>query len=450
MPALIAKVGTITVPDVNGEQDGFDYSLHSIECHGLAVGGDAVSLSPPSTVSASLTDLSLSCSASWHFSLHSWPHFPSGSGTADVAVSQGVVGAAAALNASAALRPSLLCTAASLSIGRVDITLHGSALDWLLNLFKSQLEGAIRGALDKSLPPVVEAFINTDGNAFLATIPIVAPIPVRPPYNISQARFGFVAPPATADTYLGLSVQGDVTPLGFAGVPPVAPPALPPPGAGDGGFMVVGRFSPYTLLTAAWTFYSAGLFSWPVPPREVPLGLNVTAAYALIAPGMPKAFPGAAVALAISLAGEPVVAISPSGINASAPLNITFLALPAGGSGEGVEAFSLAVGGAFSLVVTVAPSPTAPGSLVFAGRLQYLAADIALADTRVGPVAVNLLQGLVDVVLPLIVDSVNGDLQKGFPLPPIPGVAFSNATQLALGGGFAQLEANFTFAPAGR
>ena len=445
VPSLIAKVGTINVPDVNGNQDGFDYSLHSIECHGLAVGGEGVALSPPSTIGVTLSGVTLTCSAGWHFNLHSWPHFPDGSGTADVSVSQGVVSVGAALNASA-LRPSLLCTAASLAIGRVDITLHGSALDWLLNLFKSQLEGAIRSALDKSLPPVVAAFVDQDGNAFLGALPIAVPVPARAPYNVSQARFGFVAAPSTAGAYLGLAVQGDVTPLGFAGVPPVAPPALPPPFAGDSGFMVVGRFSPYTLLSAAWTFYSAGLFSWAVPPAGVPLGLNATSAYALIAPGLPKAFPEGTVALGIALSGLPALAIAPGGINASAPLNISFLVTPAGGGGA-QEAFTLAVAGAFSLAVAVEPSPSAPGSLVFAGRLQYLAAGVALADTRVGPVAVRLLQGLVDLVLPLLVDSVNGDLEKGFPLPPIPGVRFANATQLALADGFAQLEANFTFAP---
>lgn len=446
VPALIAKVGTITVPDVNGNKDGFDYSLHNIECHGLAVGSEAVSLTPPSTIGATLNGVSLTCSAAWHFNLHSWPHIPDGSGTADVSVSQTTVTVGAALNATPALRPSLLCTTSALSIGKVDITLHGSALDWLLDLFKSELEGAIRSALNKALPPIVQQFVDQDGNAFLGTLPIVAPIPVRYPYNISQARFGFVAPPATAGSYLGLSVQGDVTPLGFGGVPPVAPPALPPPSAGDGGSMVVGRFSPYTLLTAAWTFYSAGLFAWAVPARDVPLGLNATAAYALIAPGLPKAYPGGSVALGIALVGEPVLSITPAGINATAPLNISFVATPAGG-GAAAEAFTLRVAAAFSLSVTVSPAPGAPGSLVFAGRLQYLAATIALADTRVGSVAVRLLQGLVDVVLPLIVASVNGDLQKGFPLPPIPGVSFENATQLALGEGFAQLEADFTFTP---
>ena len=49
---------------------------------------------------------------------------------------------------------------------------------------------------------------------------------------------------------------------------------------------------------------------------------------------------------------------------------------------------------------------------------------------------------------PLIVASVNGDLAKGFPLPAIPGLAFTNASSLQLNEGYAAFLADFTFAPA--
>ena len=256
-----------------------------------------------------------------------------------------------------------------------------------------------------------------------------------------------MAPPLTAGGALGLAVQGDVAPLNSAAVPPVPPPALPPPSAGDGGFMVVGRFSPYTLLSAAWTYLSAGLCAWPIPSRSVPLGFNSTAAYGLIAPGLPKAYPGGAVSLQLALAALPLLTIAPGGISASAPLTMGFVVAPAGGAGAPVLAFTLNATTALSLAVAVAPSPAAAGALVFSGTLAYLSATLALAGSEVGPVSVGLLQGLADVVLPLIVASVNAELQRGFPLPPIPGVAFTNATQLALFDGFAQMDANFTFAP---
>ena len=69
-----------------------------------------------------------------------------------------------------------------------------------------------------------------------------------------------------------------------------------------------------------------------------------------------------------------------------------------------------------------------------------------LGNSTVGPVpGVGLLQALVDIVLPLVTLIVNGDLAKGFPLPPIEGVAFTNTSGLVLMEGYAQLAANFTF-----
>jgi len=448
LPVLESKIGSITIPDINGNKDGFDYKMTSVRCASFNIASATVVLAPPAALTAALAGVSVACSADWSFKLHSWPHVPDGSGSADVAVSSTTAALAVALGARA-LRPNLTATAASLTIGAVDITLHGSAWDWLLDIFKGDLESAVRGALDKSFPPAIVDFVNTDGNAALEKIPISVPIVVRAPYNISEARFGFTAPPVATASFLCLAVQGDVVPLNSSAEPPVPAPALPPSDASDAAFMVEGRFSPYLLESAAWTYFQAGLTNWPIASADVPLGLNRTAAYALIAPGLPAAFPGGAVALTVAFAGVPALtmaAAAAGGITAAAPVTIGWSVTPAVG-GPPQPAFALSVAARLSLDVGVAPSPTAPGSLVFSGELAYLSANISLASTAVGPVAVGLLQVLVDAVLPLVVATLNGDLARGFPLPPIAGVAFTNATALALREGYALFRADFTFSP---
>jgi len=60
---------------------------------------------------------------------------------------------------------------------------------------------------------------------------------------------------------------------------------------------------------------------------------------------------------------------------------------------------------------------------------------------------VALLQDLVDILLPTIVAVLNGQLSSGFPLPPIPGIAFQGAAALELEQGFAVFGANFTYTP---
>ena len=399
LPFLSKKIGTITIPDISGNQDDINYHLSAIACQSFNFGTGAVSFAPPTDLSLQLSGISVACAANWHFELASWPHFPSGSGSLDAAVSKTSASATVRL-AEAALRPTLDCLNAQLSIGSIDISFHGdNALDWLLNLFKSLIGNAVSGALDKAFGPTISAFITEDGNKFLASIPIAVPITARPPYNISEARFGFVAPPAVQPTLFEIAVQGDVVPLGFSGVPPVAPPTIPPFNS-TSSYMVEGRFSPYTLLAAAWTYTSADLLQWSVPSAEIPLGLNSTSGYALIAPGLSKAYPGgASVSLFLSVGEAAPLSLSMQplengGVRANATLELDFLVGP-----SKALAFSLLADTSLSLGVTVQPDPQHPGSLVFAGTLAYLHSTLTLANSTVGAVSVGLLQGLVDLVL---------------------------------------------------
>jgi len=82
-------------------------------------------------------------------------------------------------------------------------------------------------------------------------------------------------------------------------------------------------------------------------------------------------------------------------------------------------------------------------SLVFNGTLAYLHAQLSLQNSTVGPVNVLLLEAIADLVLPILVASVNGDLAKGFPLPPIPGVSFTNTTDIQMQDNYAVFSADF-------
>ena len=404
LPFLSKKIGTISIPDINGGQDGFDYSLSAIQCNSFTFGSGVVGLTPPATLALTLSGIGVSCSANWHFALHSWPHFPSGSGNLDASVSS-TSAALSVVMSESNLRPVLACPGATLSIGNIDISFHGdSALDWLLDLFKSLIDNAVKGSLDKAFGPIVQSFVNEDGNAFLATIPIAVPINARAPYNISEARFGFVQAPSINPTCMGIAVQGDVVPKNFTGVPPVPAPATPPFNSSDGLYMVEGRFSAYTLQSAAWTYASARLLQWALPSTALPLGLNSTAAYGLIAPGLAKAYPGAAVSLNLSVgeASPIAIAINPTpagGILALAVLQLDFVVQGGAAAPQPLVAFSILANTSFSLAVSIVPDPLHPGSLVFSGDLAYLKSALAVGNSTVGPVSVGLLQGLVDITL---------------------------------------------------
>jgi hypothetical protein len=124
LPFLTKKIGTITIPDISGNKDEFDYKLSAIQCTNFAIGSGAVAFAPPSTLALDLAGISVACTANWHFNLSPWPHQPSGSGSLDASVSSTTAALTVTLSA-AALRPTLACPSASLSVGSIDIAFHG-------------------------------------------------------------------------------------------------------------------------------------------------------------------------------------------------------------------------------------------------------------------------------------------------------------------------------------
>lgn len=90
---------------------------------------------------------------------------------------------------------------------------------------------------------------------------------------------------------LSVCLQGDVVPIANPVSPPITPSTLPPFNANDGSYYGQLQLSSYTAMSAAYTYYSAGLTEWLVPSTSIPMGLNTTAAYILIAPNLPLDYP---------------------------------------------------------------------------------------------------------------------------------------------------------------
>jgi LBP / BPI / CETP family, C-terminal domain len=450
LPLLEAKVGALNIPDLPFNQDGFEGSVNSIKCQNLVVASSGVTLAAPGAVDVALSGVSVACSANWDFKLSSWPHFPDGSGSVDIAVSQ-TTAAVGVTFAVAALHPQLVATAATVNVGSIDLTFHGSVLDWILNLFKSNIENAVRSALQNDFGGAVSDFLSTDVNKELAALNLDLALAAPAPYNISEARFGFVQAPAVAPggAFIAVAMQGDVVPIASPDAPlPLPPPALPPlSNATAGARYVAAYISPYTLLSAAYTYFSAGLMQWRVAPADIPLGFNSTSAYALIAPGFAPAFPaGAAVALAVTVSGVPGCAMAAAGgVAVDLPLRVAFQAQLANGSFQ--EAFVLNVGAALSLALGVAPNPKVAGGLVISGKLGYVDASVSLNETSVGAVNAPLLGFMTNLTIELVLVPVfNELLAVGIPLPAASGLTLTNAS-IAIDDGFAVFSSDFLFAP---
>ena len=261
LPLLEAKVGSLNIPDLPFSQDGFEGSVNSIKCQALTVASSSLALQAPGSVAVSLAGVGVSCSANWNFKLSSWPHVPDGSGSVDIVVSQ-TTAAVGVSFAVAALHPQLVATAANVDVGSIDLTFHGSALDWILNLFKGDIEGAVKDALQKDFGGAVTDFLSSDVNKELAALNLELALAAPAPWNISEARFGFVEAPVVAPGggFIAVAMQGDVVPIASPDAPmPLAPPALPPLSNDTAGARFVAAYiSPYTLLSSAYTYYEAG------------------------------------------------------------------------------------------------------------------------------------------------------------------------------------------------
>ena len=387
--------------------------------------------------------MSLQCNADWDFKLHSWPHVPDGSGSVDISVS-GTTASLGVLVTAVALHPQLKATAVSLAVGSIDLTFHGSLLDWLLNLFKGYIEDQVRSGLTGAFAAAIASVVAKQINPALAAMPMAFPVPARPPYDCTEVRFGLTDDPTFTSGYLAVDLQGDVVAAADQRDPPIAPPALPPWTAASAGYAVQLQLSQYTPESAVYAYYAAGLLAWAVPPGDLPFGLNRTAGYGPIAPGFPAAFPGAAVSLNVSFAALPAIAFTPSGINISAPLVVTFVAEA---NGSSAAAFTLLATTGFAGAVTVRAANGTASPAALLARIAYLSSSLSAANSSVGPVRTAALQGLIDAVFAdVVVPEVNALFAAGLPLPQIGGVTLVNPAVLYFDG-FLTVATNFSFAP---
>lgn len=441
IPALVAKISTISLPNVDGKSNGFKYDLTGFSCHGFNIGGGSVTMSPSGGVQVSLGNMGISCHGSWSFKLSSWPHLPKGSGTVDASLS----GTTATLGLGVTAvngHPQLSPNNVNLDIGNLSLSFHGSLWDWLLNLFKGLIKNAVSSAISSVFKSAITNFIVSDINPMLAAIPMTLPLHLSPPYDVAEARFGLTANPTFTTTYTGVELQGDIVPIANPVAPPITPPTLPPFNPATAAHYLQMQLSSYTFMSALHTLNAAGLLHWDLPSSKIPLGFNDSGAYTLVAPGLPAAYPHAVVSINVGMSAMPTLDFSTAGVNISAPLLLDFVVQT---GGAGTTAFTLGALSTLTAALTVGKDST--GAQALMGHLSYLGAQLSVAHTAVGPINSGLLQTLVDVTLKgVVVPLVNEIFANGIPLPSASGVTMTN-TAISYGNGFVTMASDFTISP---
>lgn len=315
----------------------------------------------------------------------------------------------------------------------------------MIDLFKGFVTNAVKNAVQSAFKNVIPTIVTNNINPRLAKIALARPLPVRAPYDIAEIRYGLVGNPVFTSSYMGFGLQGDIVPIANPVSPPIAPSQIPPWNSADGGSYLQGQLSSYTLMSALYLYYNAGLTQWLVDSSKIPYGLNKTSAYTLVAPGLPLAYPDSMVSLNVSFNGLPTVNFSAaSGINITAPIAIEWVVTT--NNGSDAKPFTLLANA--GLVGAISIGNDANGTMALLGKVSYLGAELSVLQSSIGTVNVNLLNTLINFLFTdILVPTVNGIFSNGLPFPAVDGVSLTN-THIDFGDNFVTIGTNFVFNPA--
>jgi hypothetical protein len=180
--------------------------------------------------------------------------------------------------------------------------------------------------------------------------------------------------------------------------------------------------STYLAESAFYVFYQAGLLEFLVKSTDVPAGSPlklVTNTFYAFAPGIAKQYPNLPVNIGAVVGAMPTVSAVPGALSVTVPLTLHIMPIQAGGvPADAFDVLAL-TSAAINVRVTGARNETIQAQLV------YLNASMSLVNSTVGPVNVLIMTGVLDLILPFVVDAINA-LLPAFPLPSIAGLSFVN------------------------
>ena len=337
------------------------------------------------------------------------------------------------------------------SVGLNNLDVHfgcggfdGGLINDIIKAFKSLLNSAIvetaQGLVDGAI---------ADAQKLLDAFPLSLPLPLPAPFNATALRYGIIGQPLwDAGTAISLCVQGDAAPVTWPpGTPlPLAPPILPNATSTDRFASIF--VSQYSVASLVWSLFQTTPRGLILTPDLIPLGLNTTAGWALLAPGLPAAYPGAAVGASLSVIGSPVASLNGSGVTGAALAAVTadlrvaidvYSNSSSGGVPPPIIAPAVIVMGVnVSFVADLGwpprgglpPGPTAVTN--FSASFHNVTDSAALLSSTVGPVPdVSLIAALVAGAINALLPFVNAATAGGFEvaLPGLFALTFTDFTQ---------------------
>lgn len=378
------------------------YSFYSMVIHGFQLPSSQINLLPNEGLHLSIKNANVKISGKWK----ARKNFIKTSGNFDLSMESISILAGLKLSCDPTSgHPTIACSSCSSRIDSVHVHISGGSLAWLMQLFHKKIESSLRNTMNSKICEVVTHSVSSKLQPYFQTLPVTAKID-----NVTGIDYSLVAPPIITAENLDGQLKGEFFRLAHRSPPPFAPPALALPSTHDR--MLYLGLSDYFFNTAGLVYQEAGVLNLTLTDEMIPQESKfrlTTKFFGTLIPQVAKMFPDMKMQLLIWASSPPHLTVRPSGIALTPTVEVqAFAVLP---NSSLAPLFLIDMNMNISVEVG-ARADRLVGEL----RLGRLLLELKHSD--IGPFSVELLQAVMNYVVPMVVlPKVNERLQKGFPLP---------------------------------
>ncbi|GFR90355.1 bactericidal permeability increasing protein [Elysia marginata] len=415
---IVKQLQSLSIPDQSGEDGDIKYTLSNIRVKGVTPPGSSISLVPgKSGVSWALSNFGISISADWRVKYEKGIIHISTSGSVDASVSGINVVETASFGIDKTGHPSIASSGCSDNIGNVDVDFHGG-ISFIINLFRSTVEGKIKDLLQPKICDEVVQLINNDAEKSLATMELAVEVAKR-----FLLDYRLVAPPAITADYMEIWDKGEIFWEAAVKEAPFSPQPLP--SWTDNSRMVyiwVTNYSPNTFLYQAHT---NGYLKYNVTKKDLPDDsadyLNTTCKFKCIGTIIPQIgtkYPNSSVELHLHSTAVPSAVMTNKTLTVELDASVGMWARTPNKTAAYLATLDVNVS------LTLQPS-------IKNEKLNGVITDhsfkLSVVKSAVGELHPTVLNLVIDGILTIaVIPELNEIAAKGVQLPIVGGVQFNN------------------------
>ncbi|KAM5135719.1 bactericidal permeability-increasing protein-like [Mantella aurantiaca] len=405
MSVLQQELAKVHIPDFSGSTHSpvgkIKYSFYGLSIRNFQLPSSQISPVPNVGLKLSISGAFIEITGKWKFKTKLHISF---SGGFDVKVQGLSISVGLKLGSDGAGRPTIASSDCSNHISDVSVHVSGK-YRWLVDLFKHNVESALRKAIESQICPLIKNAISSKLEPILQTLPVTAKID-----KVAAIDYSLTGPPPVTAECVDVQLKGEFFEQCHRIPPPFPPPPLSLPT--DHNLMIYFGISDYLFNTAGFVYYSAGKLVFNVTDKMIPKDFNIrlnTSSFGTLIPQLSKMYPDKLMELKISSNSAPFLDIKPGNLTISPKMDIQAYVI--------LSESSLAP--AFLLnVTTSALAKVAVSSGRIVGNLELSRIEMNLKHSDVGPFSVGVLNVAVNYYIShILLPQVNEILKKGYPLP---------------------------------